>query len=101
MISSLVEILRRGTGQVTILVDCKYLSSGSVDNQTVHDYAAFLKNRRDVDGFTKGVIVSNRAFSAEAKAAAKGSGILELKRDSELEKDVFDITEAMISGTET
>ena len=46
-----VDIVARrniqGIGQVTILIDCKYLSIGSVNNQTVHEYAAFLKNRRD------------------------------------------------------
>jgi len=85
-----------GIGPISTLVECKYLSRGSLSNQAVHDFAAFFSGVRETDGYTNAVIVCNREFSLDAKQAAERERHLQLKRQADLENELFDVTDILI-----
>ena len=37
----------KGFGKITLIIECKYLTKGSVSNQVVYDFDSFLKSSRD------------------------------------------------------
>lgn len=60
----------RGAGAIKLLIECKYLSSGSVANQVVHEFRHFIESAKRDAAITKGIIVSNASFARTARLAA-------------------------------
>ena len=81
----------RGIGLVKMLIECKWRSRGTVRNQEVHDFVAFIRGVHEREAIGAGIMVANTGFSASAKAAADASGLVRLLAVSELEHDVFDV----------
>jgi hypothetical protein len=88
----LAEKYSPGIGPTRILVECKYLESGSVSNQTIHDFASMFKNIAGKHGLTAGVLVTNRAFSRYARASAADAPITLLTRE-DLERGAINLSD--------
>ena len=82
--------LLKGIGETHLVVECKYLSKGSVANQIVYDFSTFINSLQNPN--YKGVIVTNLDFSKEAKLAAKKLN-LTLLTQHQLESDILDLKE--------
>ena len=84
-----------GVGLIKYLVECKYLSSGTVSNQEVHNFSSYVMAVKDEGGIIGGLLVTNRDFTADAKVAADNRHYIELRRQIDLEKDLFDVSDIL------
>jgi hypothetical protein len=84
-----------GVGRIKTLVECKYLTSGSVANQIVYNWGNFISTIPKGNNIVKGVIVSNQAFGKEANLAAETINIT-LLTEQQLESEIFQLKESYI-----
>ena len=83
-----------GIGPTKICVDCKHTRSdkmNSVTNQDVQNFISMFHSLRDKQGWSAGVLVSNRSFSQSAKAAAFQHHDIHLKTVQDLYEDLLGI----------
>ena len=75
------EIPTRGGGVTRLYIDAKYTASGRsyVGKDDIDRFANSYHARRDNQGWTEAVLVSNRRFTQQAKAAAEAHHGLTLK----------------------
>lgn len=81
-----------GIGLARVCVECKYISpqrAASVSNQEVHDFISMFRSKRDAEGWTAGVIVSNAPFSDSAKTAAASSPDIHAKTIDDLYEELL------------
>lgn len=81
-----------GSGKTVLYVDCKYTQSrvlSSVSNDDVDRFITTFHSRKIHNGWTAGILVSNRPFSQSARAAAAPHSDIVLKTISDLHEDVF------------
>jgi|GEM_PF-3062088 len=79
----------KGAGEIKFLVECKYISTGNVTNQIVHDFNSFIESEKTKTAFTGGIIVTNKSYSKDAYLA-KGKNI-QLITINELEATLFGV----------
>ncbi|NHA03298.1 NACHT domain-containing protein [Mucilaginibacter sp. HC2] len=84
-----------GIGKTQTLVECKFLSSGSIANQVIYDWAAFINTIPKTNNNIYGVIVSNQGFSKEARLAAESVNIT-LMTETQLESEIYQLKEAYV-----
>ncbi len=89
------EKLIPGIGLTKLIIECKYLKTGSVSNQNVYDFNNYISSIINVDKSVKGIIVTNRGFSKESKLASEGLNIT-LMTQNALESEIFDLKEPFI-----
>lgn len=99
-IDLLAERVLPGIGLTRVIVECKYRSSGSVSNSEVFDFVSVTKGLMDPHRISLGVMVTNRSFSAPAKAAAKDHGCIRLVTFDELEEELLDVREILASSNQ-
>lgn len=83
-----------GAGKVTLYVDCKHTDrpiNTSVSKDDVDQFIYSFRSRADSNGWTAGVLVSNRPFTQFAKAAAQRHANVHLKTISDLHEDLLHI----------
>ena len=83
-----------GIGPTRLYIDCKYtalIENKSVSKDDVDQFIYSFKSRAERNGWTAGVMVSNRPFSQYAKAAAEGHPNIHLKTIDELHEEVLRI----------
>jgi len=76
---------------MVLYVDCKHSSHdrATVSNQDVDAFIVAFQSRRQTNGWTAGVLVSNRPFGQYARAAAKQHHDIYLKTLDDLYEDVL------------
>lgn len=84
-----------GVGEIRFLIECKFLSSGKLSNQEVHNFVSYIQSCKERLSITGGVIVCNRDFSMDAKLACIDQKNVQLKRQIDLEKDLFDVSDIL------
>ena len=84
-----------GIGMLKFLVECKFITRGSLPNQEVQDFVSFIRTAVGRDGITGGILVCSRDFSVNAKAVASLEDRVELKRMVDIERELFDVTELL------
>src|ERR1700719_2497304 len=84
-----------GFGLIQSVVECKFLTSGNVSNQVIHDFGNYIGRAREHAGLHSGIIVTNRDFSTNAKLSAQQENFVHLKRQTDLENELFDITDIL------
>lgn len=100
-IDLIVRKTMAGAGALTIIIECKYLSEGSLSNQEVHNFSAYFQSVRNHLGLTMGIMVCNRDFSTDAKAASQDQPFVQLKRQADLERELFDVTDVLLHKCRT
>lgn len=83
-----------GIGKTRLCIDCKYTrldENRSVSKDDVDQFIFTFRNRADANGWTAGVIVSNRPFSQHAKTAAARHLNIHLKTVDELHEEILNI----------
>lgn len=83
-----------GVGLLKSIVECKFLTSGKVSNQHVHEFAAFLSSCHAL-GVSKGVMVTNGDFTRFAKDAAKPHNSLNLVTLKQLKESVLPVEDGL------
>ncbi|WP_445453530.1 NACHT domain-containing protein [Flavobacterium sp. 25HG05S-40] len=83
----------KGAGQVILMIECKYLTKGSVSNQNVMDFKNFIESNRSIQRISSGVLITNTSFSSTSHLA-KGP-YLNLLTINELETTLFDIKDSL------
>jgi hypothetical protein len=86
-----------GLGEANLLVECKYLSEGSVTNQTVQNFLASYLSLKDDVKFTKAIMVTNSTYSKGARAIAQRRGDLELLTIPDLRRQLIDSSQAFLA----
>jgi hypothetical protein len=84
-----------GIGKIKTLIECKYLTSGSVANQIVYTWGHFISTIPKGSNIISGVIISNQAFGKEANLAAQSINIT-LLTEQQLESEIFQLKESYI-----
>lgn len=82
----------KGSGDICLLIECKYLSSGNVSNQDVYDYASVINTLKYKYPLTKGVIITNANFTQDANSAADNNFMLLTVQ--ELENEYFEVKDS-------
>jgi len=90
-----------GVGEIKLIIECKFLSRGSVANQVIYDFRNLIFSIKNTQNITKGIIVTNRSFSKEAYLAAGIDGQIELRTENELELKVFDLRKGYLDFSRT
>lgn len=83
-----------GIGLTRLYIDCKHTSlteNKSVSKDDVDQFIYSFKSRAENNGWTAGVMVSNRPFSQYAKAAAVNHPNIHLKTIDDLHEEVLRI----------
>jgi len=88
-----------GVGQVRLLIECKYRSATTVDNQSVHEFVSFARATVGTHGITKFLLVSNVGLSTSAKEAIRDSSFIEFRTIAELEGQLLDFSEPYVRFT--
>lgn len=81
-----------GAGETVLYVDAKYTAlrpRSYVSKDMVDQFVASFRSRKDVQGWTAGIMLSNRPFTQYAKAAAAPHHDIFLKTLQELYDDIF------------
>ena len=91
----IAEKIFTGIGKIKVLIECKYLTSGSVSNQIVYDFGNFINGVARGNPQIRGVIVSNRDFGKEANLAADEMKI-DLLTQAQLESELFQLNESYL-----
>jgi Restriction endonuclease len=68
-----------GFGVIQSIIECKYLTVGTVSNQAVHDFAHYVARVRESIGISGGVMITNRDYSTDAKLAMNSEHFIHLK----------------------
>ena len=89
------EKILPGVGKIKTLVECKYLTSGSVANQIVYSWGHYISTIPKGNYIISGVIVSNQSFGKEAHLAAESINIT-LVTEQQLESEIFQLKEAYV-----
>jgi len=79
-----------GLGRTRLIVECKWRENGKVSNQDIFDFITVVSSLRHRFQITKGVMVTNSGFSADAASVAFDSGEVELLTIGALENQLFD-----------
>jgi hypothetical protein len=88
------EKLVVGIGRTRLCIDCKHTrleENRSVTKDDVDQFIFTFRNRADSNGWTAGIMVSNRPFSQYAKGAAARHQNVHLKTIAELHEEVLHI----------
>ena len=88
-IDLLLTKMMSGAGMAKIVVECKYRSQGSVENQEVFDFISMFKAIMEPFRLTAGVMVTNARYTADAKSAIQGSPHIWLRTVQDLEDEIF------------
>jgi hypothetical protein len=83
-----------GLGFTRLCVECKYTTldeNTSVSKDDVNHFVFNFRSGAEANGWTAGVIVSNRAFSQYARAAAVRHANIHLKTLDELQQEILHI----------
>ncbi len=83
-----------GADETNLIIECKFKSSGSVSNAELGKLSNIFTEAAREQGFHKAVMVTNRDFSASAKAFAAGRSHLVLKTTKDLEAEILDLSSA-------
>jgi len=62
-----------GTGAITVLVECKFKTTGSVSNQEVLDFIATYDGLKHAHSLSSACLVSNQPFTQNAKPETGGA----------------------------
>lgn len=84
-------------GLIRIAIECKYLSSGSVDNQTVFNFRTVINTLATSDNISRGVIITNTAFSKDAKSVTAKNNLVELITLDQLENSFFELSNTFVT----
>jgi Restriction endonuclease len=85
----------KGAGSIRLVIECKFLSSGSISNQVVHDFRHFIESAKRDAAITKGIIISNSSFTRTARLAAGYH--VELMSTHDLEQQLYTFHEQISS----
>jgi hypothetical protein len=88
------EKLVVGIGRTRLCIDCKHTrleENRSVSKDDVDQFIYGFRNRAESNGWTAGIMVSNRPFTQYAKAAAAKFPSIHLKTIAELHEEVLHI----------
>lgn len=81
-----------GIGPTCLYIDCKHTrldENRSVSKDDVDKFIYSFRSRADANGWTAGVMVSNRPFSQQARAAAAKHGNIHLKTVDDLHHEIL------------
>jgi hypothetical protein len=84
-IDVVAEMFVPGSGRIRLLIECKYIESGSISNQTVQTFAVTAEALSIKEQFNKAILVTNRTFAPGARASQNLSSRIELLTKPELE----------------
>jgi restriction endonuclease/NACHT domain-containing protein len=77
------------------IVECKYISSGSISNSVVQEFINYVKPLLE-RGYVGGIMVTNREFSLPAKNFAESYAFIVLKTYAELEDSLFSFSRSLL-----
>lgn len=80
---------------IRLLIECKWRTRGSVPNQEVINFIAYIKSLSEAESFTGYVLVTNTDFSLSSKDASDMHGRLELRLERDLEAELMNVTPAL------
>lgn len=83
-----------GAGKTKLFVDCKYTADGETNSVSKDEVNRFISNfhaQKTPNGWTMGILVSNRKFTQFARAAAEVHSDIFLKTVTELYGELFQI----------
>ncbi len=83
-----------GAGEMSILIECKYLDSGNVSNQVSQDFVSTINALKTKVDFNKGILITNRNFTANSKKLS--SGTISFLTVQELEQEILNLNSAYI-----
>lgn len=90
----LCEKVISGAGKVVLYVDCKYTEDeeqNSISKDEVNQFIANFHSMKSKNGWTAGIMVSNKEFTQFAQAAAAPHSDIFLKTVDDLYSDLFQI----------
>jgi hypothetical protein len=90
----LCEKFIAGIGRAILYVDCKHThltENKSISKDDVDQFIYTFRSRNEKNLWTNGVMVSNRPFTQQAKAAARPHPLISLKTIDELHEEILHI----------
>ena len=84
-----------GVGRLVLCVECKHArpenDANSVSNEAIQSFASMFRSSRDTQGWSAGIVVSNRPFSQSARAAAAQHHDIHLKTLDDLYEELLQL----------
>jgi Restriction endonuclease/NACHT domain len=89
-----------GVGDATLLVECKFISRGTITNQLVQNLVSTFETLRLKQNLTKAIMVTNADYTKSAKAIAANRKDVELLTIADLKRQLIDSSQAFLAYAE-